>query len=153
LPSWQAGAGKLNELGESMRTGLGMEKPKVPEGRCARLVHGCATLSVKQRLLGFAICFALGTILSLSALSSLGGLVQRCRTRTPRCRTSHPRCRRPVCTRRWPLELTLPQRLRTSHRAATATHVASRCHSVYARRIALPERLRTSHRASLPRAA
>ena len=28
LPSWQPGLGKLNELGDSMRNGLGMEKPK-----------------------------------------------------------------------------------------------------------------------------
>jgi len=52
-------------------------QPKVrePEGRCARLFQCCAALTYRQRLLGFTICFLLGTILSLSALSSLGGLL------------------------------------------------------------------------------
>lgn len=75
LPSWQPGLGRLNELSSSMRSGLGMEKPKIPEGRVARLVYFCTNLTYKQRMLGFSICFALGTILSLSALNSLGGLL------------------------------------------------------------------------------
>ena len=58
-----------------MRSGLGMEKEKLPEGRCARLVYHCTSLSYKQRLLGCTICFALGTLLSLSALNSLPGLL------------------------------------------------------------------------------
>jgi len=69
------GLGKLSDLGSSMRNGLGLEKPKLPEGRVARLLYHCSNLSYKQRVLGFAICFALGNILSLSALNSLGGLI------------------------------------------------------------------------------
>jgi hypothetical protein len=77
LASWQPslGIGKLGELGSSVRSGLGMEKPREPEGRCARAVHACTSLTYRQRLLGFGVCFMFGALLSVSALNSLPGLL------------------------------------------------------------------------------
>lgn len=76
LPIWKPSLSTFTELGSSVRSGLGLtSKTREPEGRCSRLFHSCASLSYRQRLLGCIICFVLGTLLSLSALSSLGGLL------------------------------------------------------------------------------
>lgn len=64
-------SGGLSSLGSAM--GM-VEKPKEPETRCAALCRCCPALSYQQRMVGFVCCFALGGLLSLSALSSLGGI-------------------------------------------------------------------------------
>lgn len=71
--------GSLGSLGSYVPSSLGsamgiVEKAKEPEGRCARLCRCCPALSYQQRMLGFVITFALGGLLSLSALSSLGAI-------------------------------------------------------------------------------
>jgi len=56
---------------------LGGSKPREPETALERL-KACScypSLSYRQRLLGSILCFAFGTVISLSALNSLGSLL------------------------------------------------------------------------------
>lgn len=65
----------------SVGSGLGLveEKPREPEGTldrlCFKLCACCPRLTRTQQLLGFAICFFFGAMISLSALSSLPSLL------------------------------------------------------------------------------
>ena len=78
MPSSLSSMGSSMGLGASLGSlgsAMGMvEKPKEPETRCARLCRCCPVLTYQQRMLGFAICFAFGGLLSLSALSSIGSI-------------------------------------------------------------------------------
>uniref|UniRef100_A0A7S4EZ87 Vesicle transport protein n=1 Tax=Chrysotila carterae TaxID=13221 RepID=A0A7S4EZ87_CHRCT len=71
----------ISSMGSSVRESmssnvlLGSSTPKEPEGMVGRLCSCCPALTYQQRMLGFVICFILGGILSLSALSSLPGLL------------------------------------------------------------------------------
>lgn len=71
-------SGSLGSLGSyvpsSLGSAMGIEKAKEPESRCARQCRCCPALSYQQRMLGFVITFALGGLLSLSALSSIGAI-------------------------------------------------------------------------------
>ena len=64
------------EKATSVGSGLGLvEKAKVPETRLEKMCRCCPTLTYRQRLLGFAVCFIFGGLLSLSALNSLPSLL------------------------------------------------------------------------------
>ena len=68
-------------LAKSVGSGLGLveEKPREPEGAldrvCYRMCSCCPKLTRGQSLLGFALCFLFGGLLSLSALGSLPSLL------------------------------------------------------------------------------
>ena len=68
-------------LAKSVGSGLGLveEKPREPDGAldrmCYRMCSCCPKLTRAQSLLGFAICFLFGGLLSLSALGSLPSLL------------------------------------------------------------------------------
>ena len=72
-----AGLATANGLGGMVGSGLGLvaAKPREPEGVLGRLCMRCPTLSKGQRLVGFAVCFTFGCLLSLSALGSLPSLL------------------------------------------------------------------------------
>ena len=65
----------LGTLGSSVGSAIGLSaaKPKEPDG-VARLCNCCPALTSQQRMMGFGICFGLGVLLSLSALSSIGSI-------------------------------------------------------------------------------
>jgi len=76
----------LHGMGSSLGSGLtaldpsgylGGNKPREPETALERLkaCSCCPGLSYRQRLLGSILCFAFGTLISLSALNSLGSLL------------------------------------------------------------------------------
>ena len=55
--------------------GLVTAKPREPEGLMGRICARCPNLTRGQRLIGFAICFVFGGLLSFSALNSLPSLL------------------------------------------------------------------------------
>mmetsp|Transcript_15276 Transcript_15276/g.35144 ORF Transcript_15276/g.35144 Transcript_15276/m.35144 type:complete len:180 (-) Transcript_15276:446-985(-) len=60
--------------GVQVNSSLG-NTPKEPEGLMGKACQCCPALTYRQRMLGFIVCFAFGGIMTLSALSSLGGLL------------------------------------------------------------------------------
>ena len=61
----------------SVGSGLGLVagKPPPPPTGLAKLCAVCPTLTKGQRMLGFVVCFAFGSLLSMSALGSLPSLL------------------------------------------------------------------------------
>ncbi len=73
------GIGQLgSSLGSSLGSGLGLSaapKPREPEGVLEKACSCCPAMTYRQRLAGFAVCSVMGLLLSISALTSLGGLL------------------------------------------------------------------------------
>uniref|UniRef100_A0A7S0LDK2 Vesicle transport protein n=1 Tax=Coccolithus braarudii TaxID=221442 RepID=A0A7S0LDK2_9EUKA len=67
--------GGVSSIRESVNVTLGTVPPKEPEGLVGKACQCCPTLTYRQRMMGFLVCFAFGSIMTLSALSSLGGLL------------------------------------------------------------------------------
>ena len=70
----------IREFGVASATSMGsnlglVQAPKEPETRLERLCACCPSLTYRQRLLGFVVCFVFGGLLSLSALNSLPSLL------------------------------------------------------------------------------